>query len=136
MTKMDNKIEKLCRDKEQELLDKYFPGGSGYTTSEVIGEYTQDLPLKIEAEFRTYLEQLWAEYSTEPLMFAESTLGWQMTDDDREAVAAAYVDANRISLWERITNSNHEDVTYYRGLLYAYTKDLLLALRVYFLQKI
>ena len=59
-----------------------------------------------------------------------------MTEDDREAINAAYKDANRITLWEKITKSNHEDVTYYRGLLYEYTKDLLMVMRLDFLEEI
>lgn len=133
---MESKIETLCRAKEQELLDRYFPKGSGYTKSETIGEYTKDLPLKIEVEFREYLMELWKEYSDTPLVLEEQKLRWLMTEDDREAINAAYKDANRITLWEKITKSNHEDVTYYRGLLYEYTKDLLMVMRLDFLEEI
>lgn len=59
-----------------------------------------------------------------------------MTEDDREAIDAAYKDAKRITLWERITKSNHEDVTYYKGLLLEYTKDLLMVMRHDFLEEI
>ena len=59
-----------------------------------------------------------------------------MTDDDREGVDAAYKDASTITLWERITQSNHEDVTYYKGLLFEFTKDLLLVMRHDFLEEI
>lgn len=139
---MDKSIETLCREKEQELLSKYFPSGFGCSKSETIGEYTKDLPLKIEAEFREYLEALWKEYAPEslkgtPLVLEEKRLRDQMTEDDREAVDAAYKDAKRITLWERMTKSNHEDVmTYYKGLLYEYTKDLLMIMRLDFLEEI
>ena len=33
--------------------------------------------------------------------------------------------AERITLWEKISRSNHEDVTYYKGLLRQYTRELL-----------
>ena len=131
---MESKVETLCREKEQELLNKYFPGDSGFTRSETIGEYTKDLPLKIESEFREFLVELWKEYSDTPLVLEEQKLRWLMTEDDREAIDAAYEDANRITLWEKITKSNHEDVTYYRGLLYEYTKDLLMVMRLDFLE--
>lgn len=52
---IQNEITKLCKEKEQELLDKYF-GNLVYEAAivrpETIGEYTKDLPLKIEAEYR------------------------------------------------------------------------------------
>jgi len=136
---MKNKIEKLCRAKEQELLAKYFGNlthDAAVVQPETIGEYTKDLPLKIEAEFREYLARLWKEYSDVPLVLEEQKLRWLMTEDDREAIDEAYKDAKRITLWERITKSNHEDVTYYKGLLLEYTKDLLMVMRGDFLEEI
>lgn len=133
---MESKVEIICREKEQELLNKYFPSGFGYVKSETIGDYTKDLPLKIESEFREYLIELWKEYSDAPLVLEEQKLRWLMTEDDREAIDTAYKDAKRITLWERITTSNHEDVTYYKGLLYEYTKDLLMVMRLDFLEEI
>lgn len=132
---MENKVEILCREKEQELLNKYFPKGPGIQ-SETIGEYTKDLPLKIESEFREYLRELWKQFSDAPLVLEEQKLRWLMTEDDREAIDAAYKDAKRITLWERITKSNHEDVIYYKGLLFEYTKDLLMIMRLDFLEEI
>ena len=38
--------------------------------------------------------------------------------------------------WERITKSNHEDVTYYKGLLLEYTRDLLMVMCQDFLEEI
>lgn len=136
---MKTKIETLCKDKEQELLNKYFGNltkEAAFDRPETIGEYTKDLPLKIEAEFRDYLVELWKEYSNEPLVLEEQKLRWLMTEDDREAIDVAYKDAKRITLWERITKSNHEDVTYYKGLLREYTKDLLMVMRHDFLEEI
>ena len=59
-----------------------------------------------------------------------------MTDDDREAIAYAYRDAKQRTLWERITRSNHKDVTFYKGLLLEYTRDLLLVMREDFLEEV
>lgn len=136
---MESKVETLCREKEQELLERYFgnlPKEAATDRFETIGEYTKDLPLKIEAEFRDYLVMLWKQYSDKPLVLEEQKLRWLMTKDDREAIDAAYKDAKRVTLWERITKSNHEDVTYYKGLLYEYTKDLLMVMRHDFLEEI
>lgn len=133
---MESKVEILCREKEQELLNKYFPNGFGCSNSETIGEYTKDFPLKIEAEFREYLIELWKQYSDTPLVLEEQKLRWLMTENDRGVIDAAYKDAKRITLWERITKSNHEDVTYYKGLLLEYTKDLLMVMRLDFFEEI
>lgn len=141
---IQNEIIKLCNEKEQELLDKYFGNlvhEAAIKMPENIGEYTKDLPLKIEAEYREFLEGIWELHAPSglqgtPLVLEEQKLRKLMTDDDREGVDAAYKDASTITLWERITQSNHEDVTYYKGLLLEYTKDLLLVMRHDFLEEI
>ncbi len=133
-----------CEQKEQELLSKYFGNlvhEAANERPETIGEYTQDLPLKIEAEYRAYLEELWPQVAPEPLrgtplVLEEQELRERMTDDDREAVANAHRAATRCTLWERITQSNHKDVTYYKGLLQEYTRDLLLVMREDFLEEV
>ena len=66
----------------------------------------------------------------------EKKLRKLMTDDDREGIDDAFKDASTITLGERITQSNHEDVTYYKGLHLEYTKDLLLVMRHDFLEEI
>lgn len=133
---MESNVEKLCTEKEQELLDKYFPKEVMASPSETIGEYTKDLPLKIEAEFKRYLTELWKEYSTSPLVLEEQKLRWLMTEADREAVDEAYKNATRTTLREKITKTNHKDVSHYRRLLYEYTKDLLMIMRIDFFEEI
>ena len=133
-------IEKLCLDKEDSLIDKYFGNlikEAAVERPETIGEYTKDLPLKIEAEYRKYLETLWKDSGhKEPLILEEQKLRELMTEDDREGTEAAYRNASRRTLWERITSSNHKDVTYYKSLLKEYTKELLLVMRLDFLEEI
>ena len=118
-------IASLCEEKQNQLLHKYFGNlvhEAAIERPETIGKYIKELPLKIEAEFRTFLEELWKEYAPAelkgtPLLHEEQKLRKLMTDDDREMIEPAYKDATEITLWERITKSNHEDVTYYKGLL-------------------
>ena len=137
-------IASLCEEKQNQLLHKYFGNlvrEAAIERPETIGEYTKELPLKIEAEFRTFLEELWKEYAPAelkgtPLVHEEQKLRILMTDDDRELIDPAYKDATEITLWERITKSNHEDVTYYKGLLLEYTRDLLMVMRQDFLEEI
>ena len=142
---MDTKhIEELCKSKERELMEKYY----GNLVTEVaierpeeIGCYTKDLPLRIEAEFRSFLEELWKEVAPEklkgtPLVLEESRLRKLKTDDDREMIDEAYKNASERTLWERINKSNHKDVTYYKGLLEEYTCDLLMIMRHDFLEEL
>ena len=142
---MDTKqIEKLCENKEKELMNKYYGNlvfEAAIERPETIGEYTKDLPLKIEAEFRSFLEELWQKAAPEelkgtPLVLEESKLRKLKTDDDREMIDEAYKDASERTLWERINNSNHKDVTFYKGLLEEYTRDLLMIMRHDFLEEV
>lgn len=137
-------IKEVCKEKEQELLNKNFGNfvrEAAIECPETIGAYTKDLPLKVEAEYKTFLEGLWKEYAPEnlkgtPLVLEEQTLRKLMTDDDREGIDAAYKDATERTLWERITKTNRKDVTYYKGLLLEYTRDLLMVMREDFLEEI
>lgn len=137
-------VEKYCKEKENQLLEKYFGNlvkEAALERPETIGEYTKDLPLKVEDEYRVYLEGLWKEYAPEelkgiPLVFEEQRLRKLMTDDDRELIEEAHKDATEQTLWERITKTNHKDVTYYKGLLEEYTRDLLMVMREDFLEEI
>lgn len=82
-----NKIVNLCKEKEQELLKKYFSNLVHEATiekPETIGEYTKDLPLKIETEYREFLEGLWerhapSELQGTPLVLEEQKLRQLMT---------------------------------------------------------
>ena len=99
------------------------------------------MPLKIEAEYKAFLEELWKECAPKELkgtqlILEEQKLRKLMTDDDREMIDTAHKNAMEQTLWERITGSNHSDVTYYKGLLEAYTRDLLLVMREDFLEEI
>ena len=137
-------IANLCDTKQNQLLNKYFGNlvhEAAIERPETIGEYTKDLPLKIEAEFRTFLEQIWKEHAPAelkgtPLVLEEQKFRKLMTDDDREIIEPVYKDATEITLWERITKSNHEDVSYYKDLLKEYTRDLLMVMRQDFLEEI
>lgn len=136
-------IRTLCLQKEQELIDKYF-GNLVYEAAieqpETIGEYSKELPLKIEMEYYSYLEYLWKENMTNneqdfTSIIDKRHLRMLSTEDDIEAIEYAYNDATRQTLWERLTKSNHKDVTYYKGLLKEYTKELLSCLRCDFLEE-
>lgn len=137
-------IRKKCEEKQVELRQKYFGNlvhEAAIERPETIGEYTKDLPLKIEAEYKDFLYKLWEEEVPEmlkgtPLVFDEGKLRKLKTDDDRELIEVAYKEAEEQTLWERITESNHKDVTYYKGLLKEYAEELMTIARLDFLEEI
>ena len=140
----NEQIEKLCEDKAKELLNKYFGNlvkEAAVERPDTIGDYSIDLPLKIETEYKTFLEELWKEVAPEelkgtPLVLEEQKLRDLSTERLLEEVNAAYKNATQQTLWERIVKSNHEDVTYYKGLLKEYTKEQLTLMRIDFLEEV
>ena len=137
-------IERLCKQKEQELLGKYFGKlvhEAAIERPEDIGNYEKELPLQIEEEYYEFLKDLWGKidvsgkYSLEDIL-DKRHLSVLMTGDDREGIRYAYDDAKRVTLWERVTKTNHKDVTFYKGLLEEYARELLLCLRCDFIEDI
>ena len=136
-------LEVRCKDKEQELLKKYFGNiikEAALECPETIGEYTLNLPLNIEAEYKEYLKELWKETTpgdsrTIDDILDEKRLKELITEDEREAANNAYKEACRVTLWEQLTKSNHEDVAHYKGLLKEYTAELLRCMRWDFLEE-
>ncbi len=131
MTKLELELD--CRKKAAELLEQYFPdfvheAAEGKTENLAV-EYTNDLPYVIEGEFQHYLEQKWATVAPEGKPFKtvmNRSLEMSMVDASYiPDLKSAREEAVDITLWEKITRTNHEDVTFYKGLLKQYTEELL-----------
>lgn len=129
--------------KEQELLDKYlgnFVKEAAIDCPETIEDYDLELPLRVEAEYRDFLKELWKEIAPDDQRSIDDLMNQQklrdkVTEDDREGIAHAYRSAQQRTLWERITQTNHKDVTYYKGLLEEYTRELLFCMKHDFLEE-
>ena len=142
MTKQE--LEKKCERKEQDLLEKYYGNlvkEAAIEKPETIGEYTKDLPHNIEEEYYQYLKELLKEICPGDSISLESIIDKKhlsslMTENNREGISQAYEDATRRTLWERITQTNHKDVTFYKGLLKEYTRMLLMNLRCDFIEDV
>lgn len=127
-------IELRCREKADELLDKYFPNfirDAAVTRPETLtDEYNNELPGRVAAEFRTWLAGLWEEVRSEGQGSFEEIMNMRRSIDVTEVAYAPYLDkarkdAKTVTLWEKLTKTNHDDVTYYKGLLKQYTEELL-----------
>lgn len=137
-------IERRCSEKADALLTQYFGSlvkEASIDCPETIGNYDLELPLRIEAEYRNFLKELWAEITPNATRTIDELLDKKhlrdmMTEDDREGIAHAYRNAQQRTLWERITQTNHKDVTYYKGLLEEYTRELLFCMKCDFLEEV
>ena len=139
-----SQIEKIALDRQNELLREHFgklTEEAVHQRPETIGNYTPDLPSKIEAEFKEFLEKLWVEFCKNseecpPLVLEEQKLRQLLTERDRQLVEEYHKKAEEITLWEKITRSNHKDVARYKELLRDYTENLLTIMRLDFLEEI
>lgn len=137
-------IKRLCSEKAEKLLVDYFGNlvkEASIDCPETIGDYDLELPLRIEAEYREFLKKLWEEIAPNDSraideILEEKKLRNLMTEDDRESLNYAYEKAKKQTLWERITKTNHKDVTVYKACLKEYTAELLLCMRLDFLEEV
>ena len=127
-------LELKCREKADELIKHYFPNFIHEAAIErpekLAVEYSDELPYKVESEFSDWLSDLWKDVapanSRSYKEIMNLHLNMSMVDADYvPLLKGAREDAEKTTLWERITKSNHEDVTYYKGLLKEYTEKLL-----------
>ncbi len=132
MDNMDLQIR--CHKKAKEIIDRHFGDlihEAAYERPEVLDEkYTKELPFAIEDEFLAFLDGLKIELfpgDSRPIEdLIDRPLKREMIREDYDSdVDKAYKDAATITFWEKITKSNHEDVTYYKGLLKQYSEELL-----------
>lgn len=137
-------IQLRCDEKRAELLNRYFGNivhEAAHDMPETVDEsrYSMELPAHVEAEYRSFLKDLLAEVA--PDKDIDTILDkryWSVTftEDDRQQLEKAYKDAKIITVWEKLTKSNHEDVTYYKGLLKEYTEELLKWMEIDFMEDI
>lgn len=141
---MKDNILAKCDQKKAELIRKYFGNlvlEAAHAMPETIDEvkYPITLPAQIETEYRAFLAELLQEIAPEKsidTILNKHQFSVTFTEDDREQLEKAYKDAKIITIWEKITRSNHEDVTYYKGLLKAYTEELLSWMEIDFVEDV
>lgn len=138
-----NYITEKCEKKEHELIQKYFGNivQENLAKADKIGDYDIGLPKRIEEEYLAFLREIWKENASDDPRTFEEIIDQrhrteQLTENKRIATHNAYNEAKRISLWERLTKTNHEDVANYKGILKDYTEALLMEIRCDFLEDI
>lgn len=121
-----NKIEEAIVDDESQVLD--------------VAMCPLDMPEKLAMEFLDYLKQLLVDLkcfdvridqlTDSQLKYIEYAVKYKADSD------IAYQDAQRRTLWERITNSNNEDILIYKQCQLRYAEYLLRALAKDFLEDV
>lgn len=138
-------LTRICHDKMHGILDTYFADlaeDAAVNKPETVDErYTLDLPLRIENEYREYLMDLWEKVKGEDTRTFTQIMDKRYTrmcidSKYRECIRLAEADAKLITTWEWIMKSNHEDVAHFKGLLYGYSRELLLCMTADFLEDV
>ena len=127
-------IECRCRKKADELLEQYFPDfiheAAVVRPEKLTAAYNDELPREVQRAFREWLESLWEEIAPAGSKPFSEVMNLHKS---MQMVDLSYVPhledarkkAEQITLWEKITRTNHEDVTFYKGLLKQYTEEVL-----------
>ena len=138
-------IEIRCYNQCRDLLSKYFEDFShvsGVEKPETLdSQFTDTRPRKIAEEYRAFLAALWSEIAPEGAKSFDEIMDRQRSidmvhDDFDDFLPSARLSAQTITLWEKITKTNHKDVTYYKGLLKQYTEELLETMAEDFLEDV
>lgn len=124
---LNDAIKILCWNKIDELLKEHFAS----TSSEVLDpRYTLDYPLKVAAEMKNYLADLWATEEHQSGKAFEDLMGAGRLNNITyesylDMIKAAQKEALKITLWEKITHTNHEDVMIFQSILRSCTREIL-----------
>lgn len=140
-----SEINRMCLAEKQRLIQVYY-GNLAHEAAvempETIGKYTLAYAQNVANEYKSFLKTLWDTIKSpnddrtfEAIMNNPRLLELR-TADDLEAIGYALKDAERRTLWERLTVSNHKDVTFYKGLLLVYTEELLECMRIDFVEEL
>lgn len=123
-----------CRLKILEILDKNFGIlAQDETIEELDRLYPKDLPEKLIAEFKSYLQSILNmmtvnNVNIDTLLNAHgfSLASAQKYKDEYELY---YDKAHEITLFEKLTNTNENDVIKYKYALYKYTEVVLYSMK-------
>jgi hypothetical protein len=119
-----------CWAKIDELLDSHFPAVS--PDEEVLdSKLNINLPLEIAAEMKDFLSVLWEEENQDGTgktldeIMGAGRLNELTYESYLELLKKSEHDALKITLWEKITKTNHEDIIAFRSILRSCTREIL-----------
>ena len=130
----ESELRDCCWAQYNLLLQSYFgdfavEAAKGKT--EVLDDiYTDTLPLTIADKYRSFLLSLWSKIAPigappyEELVTTKRA-SEVTTEEYEDFLERARTEAKTVTFFEKITRSNHKDVSYYKGLLKQYTEELM-----------
>lgn len=132
-------ITKACLDERERLLDTYL---ASLPTGEVINrEQIAELIDQIEQEYKSFLKNLWHSIRNKDQRKLDDLLDkrynrFGIGSEYGVSIKSAISEAEEITLWEQITNSNYRDIEHLNALIRAYARDLLAHITLDFMEDI
>lgn len=121
----------------------------------LIGTYLGDLPTdkavdlriiaeridKMEEEYKLFLAKLWHQSEDADAQSLRDVLDknlnrWSFGGEYAVSIKEAHSEADEVTLWEQITNSNDRDIKHLNSLIIAYAKDLLAHITLDFMEDV
>lgn len=127
-------INQLCRLKIQELLDKNFGIIAQDETIEQLDEkYPIDLPETLITEFKAFLQTIIDKLipNKKGLDTYLNTHSFSLLSGEKYKVEyeTYYKKAHEITIYEKVTNSNSNDIAKYKYALYKYVETVLFSIK-------
>lgn len=124
------------RERLIEIIEGALPTDSAITIDR-IGELVE----QAENEYKHFLSQLWEQIRCSDRRALDDILDkrynrFGLGGEYAPAIKQAISDAEEVTLWEQITNSNYRDINHLNSLVVAYSKDLLAHITLDFMEEI
>ena len=132
-------IAKRCFTAREQLIDKY----CGSLPKDHALELKQigDLAEQIEEEYKRFLAELWKEVKGKDTRSLDDILDkrynrFALHTEYAAPLNLAVANAEEVTLWEQITNSNYRDIEHLDTLICAYARDLLAHITLDFMEDV
>ena len=121
-------IIKQCLDKREQLLQQYIESLPVDQPIELF--QIAQIVEQLEQGYKQFLIELWANVCREDRRTLDDILDkhynrFALRQEYSRQIHQAQANAEEITLWEQITNSNYRDVAHLNALIRAYAIDLL-----------
>ena len=132
-------IAKRCFAAREQLIDKYC--GSLPKDHAVELEQIGSLVEQIEEEYKRFLAELWEQIKGEDTRSLDDILDkrynrFALHIEYAAPLNMAVANAEEVTLWEQITNSNYRDIEHLDTLISAYARDLLAHITLDFMEDV
>lgn len=127
-------INVMCRQKIEEILDQNFGIlAQDESLDQLSVKYPKDLPERLISDFRNYLQSILDANPNNQTKIDElinaHTVTIASAQKYKDEYELYYGKALEVTLFEKLTNTNKNDVAKYKYALYKYTETILYSMK-------